>query len=77
MVDAVFAVGTKSNRLPERMEPQPRLCRSAAEVRACHGVKPCRSNSLSLLEQVQALNAVEHKLGLETLYVLGTNCADN
>jgi len=95
LVDAVIAVGAKSDRPHERMEPQPRLCRSAAEVRACRGVKPCLANSLSLLEQVQidpsirrllfigvgcqvqALRAVEHKLGLEALYVLGTNCADN
>ncbi|KAJ1615814.1 coenzyme F420 hydrogenase [Pavlovales sp. CCMP2436] len=53
LVDAVIAVGAKSDRPHERMEPQPRLCRSAAEVRACRGVKPCLANSLSLLEQVQ------------------------
>lgn len=30
-----------------------------------------------LLLQVQALRAVEKHLGLEALYVLGTNCVDN
>ncbi len=27
--------------------------------------------------QVQALRAIEPRLGLEKLYVIGTNCADN
>jgi 7-hydroxymethyl chlorophyll a reductase len=95
LVDAVVAVGARSSAPFERMEPRPLLCRTAADVRACSGVKPVLASSLALLEQVradpsikrllfigvgcqvQALRAVEAELGLERLYVLGTNCADN
>lgn len=95
LVDAVIAVGARSANGPERMVPRPMLCRTAAQIRACSGVKPVLANSLHLLErvrtdasirrllfigvgcQVQALRAVEPQLGLEALYVLGTNCADN
>lgn len=95
LVDAVIAVGARAEDGPARMEPRPQLCRTAAQIRACAGVKPVLANSLELLDavradasirsllfvgvgcQVQALRAVEAHLGLDALYVLGTNCADN
>jgi 7-hydroxymethyl chlorophyll a reductase len=54
VVDAVIAVGAVSDQPFERMEPRPRLCRSADDVRACSGVKPVLSNSLRLLDEVRA-----------------------
>lgn len=54
VVDAVIAVGAVSDQPFERMEPRPRLCRTADDVRACSGVKPVLANSLHLLDDVRA-----------------------
>lgn len=96
MVDAVLAVGARSQQPYERLEPVPTLCRTADEVRACAGVKPILSPSLAPLDavrhdpsirrllfvgvgcQVVPLRSVgAASLGLDELFVLGTNCADN
>lgn len=43
-------------------------------------VSHCQPSLITLfntLQQVQALRSIEQYLGLEKLYVLGTNCVDN
>lgn len=46
---------------------------------ACRGLQQHTSDHClgQVHMQVQALRAVEQHLGLEKLYVLGTNCVDN
>ena len=90
-VDGVICTAAEPD---DRLAARPILATTASEVISAKGVKPCYSNALSLLEeveakgirrllfigvgcQVQALRSLESALGLEALYVVGTNCTDN
>ena len=91
LVEAVVCVQSDPN---DPLAPRPVLARTAGDILAARGVKPCLSPNLETLAtveaagvkrllfigvgcQVQALRAIEPYLGLDALYVIGTNCTDN
>eukprot|EP00798_Chlamydomonas_sp_ICE-L_P018026 gene18026-24439_t len=88
-VDAVVCVQSDEN---DRFTPKPVVARCVEDILKSRGVKPCLSPNLDVLAtvealqrllfigvgcQVQAIRSIEKYLGLEKLYVLGTNCVDN
>ncbi|CAL1132732.1 unnamed protein product [Cladocopium goreaui] len=73
-VDAVLCVASAAESPKKRLEPRPILARTVEEVR---GEDIKRLLFIGVGCQVQALRSVEEDLGLDELYVLGTNCVDN
>jgi coenzyme F420-reducing hydrogenase beta subunit len=59
------------------MHPNPGFNIAAKQVRCATPAGVKRLLFIGVGCQVQALRSVEHYLGLDKLYVLGTNCVDN